>query len=120
MRERCWQSAGRRDKVTLLAIRKGGTNEGNHEELHHCCHSDDSNGGKCAVKQNSGYYPPPPRDAFLFLNHQLTPISSRCCVKVIVGETPVVRPVTKSFWSPLLEGYWPEAKDLLNALASAV
>src|SRR5215210_3773397 len=35
-------------------------------------------------------------------------------LKVIVGEIPVVRPVAKSFWSPLLERYWPEAEHLSN------
>src|SRR4051794_16442340 len=41
-------------------------------------------------------------------------------LKVIVGEMPVVQPVAKPFWSPLLERYWPQAEHLSNGLGSHV
>src|SRR3954466_1104316 len=76
----------------------------------------------CALRR--GNYSPPHRDAFLLLNQQLTPLSSRCRV-----ESKCRRDVSRAASrdatlvvssGTLLERYWSEAEHLSNGLGSGI
>src|SRR4051812_34084362 len=67
----------------------------------------------------SNYSPPPlTGTCFRCQISNLRQYRTAATLKVIVGQIPVVRPVAKPFWSPLLERYWPEAEHLSNGLGS--